>query len=110
MARLVFCVDEISQIRALDRAQALLPACPGKGERDIADYLPHGTTNLLGAFNFKADTVIGGASSPAGAVVPKCLETVYHQVADRFVLHMIIDNYGAYTASAIKRCFYSRTL
>jgi len=46
---LVLCVDEKSQIQALDRSQPVLPMRPGQAERRRPDYLRHGTTNLFAA-------------------------------------------------------------
>src|SRR6184192_2356422 len=56
---LVLCVDEKSQIQALDRTAPILPLRPGQAERRAPDYLRHGTTNLFAALDFKAGTVIG---------------------------------------------------
>src|SRR6202171_5034039 len=53
---LVLCVDEKSQIQALDRSQPLLPMRPGQAERHAPDYLRHGTTNLFAALDFNAGT------------------------------------------------------
>src|SRR3954463_10728139 len=56
---LVLCVDEKSQIQALDRTQPLLPLRPGQAERRTHDYERHGTTSLFAALDVKAGTVIG---------------------------------------------------
>ena len=56
---LVLCVDEKSQIQALDRTQPLLPMRPGQAERRTHDYKRHGTTSLFAALDVKAGTVIG---------------------------------------------------
>jgi hypothetical protein len=50
---LVFCVDEKSQIQALDRTQPLLPSRPGQLERGTHDYKRHGTTSLFAALELK---------------------------------------------------------
>src|SRR5437879_11468984 len=54
----VFCVDEKSQIQALDRTQPLLPLRPGQAERRTHDYERHGTTSLFAALNLKTSRVI----------------------------------------------------
>jgi transposase len=54
----VFCVDEKSQIQALDRTQPLLPMRPGQAERRTHDYKRHGTTTLFAALNVKTSTVV----------------------------------------------------
>jgi len=56
---LVLCVDEKSQIQALDRTQPLLPMRPGQIERRTHDYKRHGTTSLFAALDVKTGTVIG---------------------------------------------------
>ncbi len=56
---LVLCVDEKSQVQALDRTQPLLPLRPGQAERRTHDYVRHGTTSLFAALDVKAGTVIG---------------------------------------------------
>src|ERR1700687_6487750 len=56
---LVLCVDDKSQIQALDRTQPLLPMRPGQAERHTHDYKRHGTTSLFAALDVKAGTIIG---------------------------------------------------
>ncbi len=56
---LVFCVDEKSQIQALDRTQPMLPLRPGQLERPTHDYKRHGTTSLFAALELKTSRVIG---------------------------------------------------
>ena len=56
---LVFCVDEKSQIQALDRTQPMLPMRPGQLERRTHDYKRHGTTSLFAALELKTNRVIG---------------------------------------------------
>ena len=55
----VLCIDEKSQIQALDRTQPLLPMRPGQVERRTHDYKRHGTTSLFAALDVKAGTIIG---------------------------------------------------
>jgi transcriptional regulator with XRE-family HTH domain len=56
---LVLCVDEKSQIQALDRTPPLLPMRPGQAERRSHDYVRHGTTSLFAALDTKTGTIIG---------------------------------------------------
>jgi hypothetical protein len=56
---LVLCVDEKSQIQALDRTQPLLPMRPGQVERHTHDYKRHGTTSLFAALDVKAGAIVG---------------------------------------------------
>jgi DDE superfamily endonuclease len=55
----VFCVDEKSQIQALDRTAPLLPMRPGQAERRAHDYKRHGTTSLFAALDVQSGKVIG---------------------------------------------------
>jgi transposase len=101
---LVLCVDEKSQIQALDRSQPVLPMRPGQAERRTPDYLRHGTTNLFAALDFRAGTVIGELHQRHRAIeFRKFLETIDHQVPEQFELHLIIDNYATHKTPAIKR-------
>jgi hypothetical protein len=52
----VLCVDEKSQVQALDRTQPMLPMRPGQVERRTHDYKRHGTTSLFAALDVKAGT------------------------------------------------------
>jgi hypothetical protein len=56
---LVLCVDEKSQIQALDRTEPLLPMRPGQVERRTHDYTRHGTTSLFAPLDANTGTVIG---------------------------------------------------
>ena len=56
---LVLCVDEKSQIQALDRTRPLLPLRPGQVERRTHDYVRHGTTSLFAALDARTGQVIG---------------------------------------------------
>jgi hypothetical protein len=56
---MVLCVDEKSQIQALDRTQPILPLAPGIPERRTHDYMRHGTTTLFAALHIATGEVIG---------------------------------------------------
>jgi transposase len=56
---IVLCVDEKSQVQAIDRTQPLLPMRPGQAERRTHDYKRHGTTSLFAALDVKAGTIVG---------------------------------------------------
>jgi len=56
---MVLCVDEKSQIQALDRTQPILPLAPGIPERRTHDYMRHGTTTLFAALDIATGAVIG---------------------------------------------------
>ena len=55
----MLCVDEKSQIQALDRTQPLLPLATGQIERRTHDYVRHGTTSLFAALDVKTGKVLG---------------------------------------------------
>jgi transposase len=94
---LVLCVDEKSQIQALDRTQPLLPLRPGIPARQTHEYKRNGTTTLFAALSMLDGTVIGD-----------CMPRHRHQEFIRFLqlinvktpldldLHLIIDNYGTH--------------
>lgn len=104
----VFCLDEKSQIQALDRTQPLLPMTPGQVERRTHDYARHGTTSLFAALN-----------AATGQVIGKCQRRHRHQEFLKFLqhldqqivhkpnqaIHLIMDNYGTHKAPAVKRWF-----
>jgi transposase len=56
---MVLCVDEKSQIQALDRTQPILPLAPGVAQRRTHDYMRHGTTTLFAALDIATGEVIG---------------------------------------------------
>ena len=101
---IVFCVDEKSQIQALERTQPLLPMRPGIPARQTHDYTRHGTTTLFAALNMLDGTVIGD-----------CMPRHRHQEFIRFLqtidtktpldldLHLIVDNYGTHKHPRVQR-------
>ncbi len=94
---IVLCVDEKSQIQALDRTQPLLPLRPGIPARQTHDYKRNGTTTLFAALSMLDGKVIGD-----------CMPRHRHQEFIRFLkridaetpreldLHLIVDNYGTH--------------
>jgi transposase len=94
---LVLCVDEKSQIQALDRTQPLLPLRPGLAARQTHDYKRNGTTTLFAALSMLDGRVIGD-----------CMLRHRHQEFIRFLkrldaempaslhLHLVVDNYGTH--------------
>jgi transposase len=104
----VLCVDEKSQVQALDRTQPLLPMGPGHPERRSHDYVRHGTTSLFAALDVKTGVVIG-----------RCQKRHRHQEFVRFLddvdeivtateapdvsVHLVMDNYGTHKTAPVKR-------
>lgn len=101
---LVLCVDEKSQIQALDRTQPLLPLRPGQVERRTHDYKRHGTTTLFAALNAKTGEVIGECHRRhRSAEFRKFLVSIDKAVPQTLDVHLILDNYGTHKTPAIKR-------
>ena len=100
---LVLCVDEKSQIQALDRTQKSLPMFPGRLGTTTHDYKRNGTTTLFAALNVFEGTVIG-----------TCMSGHRHQEFIRFLrqiddktppdldLHLIVDNYATHKHPKVK--------
>ena len=98
----VLCVDEKSQIQALDRTAPMLPMQPGLPERRTHDYLRHGTTTLFAALEIAT-----------GKVTATCQPRHRHQEFGRFLrqvaraypdgeLHLVMDNYAAHKRIEIR--------
>lgn len=106
---LVLCVDEKTQIQALDRSQPVLPMRPGQPERRTHDYTRHGTTSLFAALNVKSGTVIGQLHRRHRSIeFRKFLDTIDKAVPEDLDVHLIIDNYGTHKTPTIKRWLVKR--
>lgn len=100
---LVLCVDEKSQIQALDRKQPILPMRPGLIERRTHDYSRHGTTSLFAALDVKTGEVIGECHRRHRAIeFRKFLDRIDKAVPEALDIHMILDNYGTHKTPAIR--------
>ncbi|MQT02792.1 IS630 family transposase [Streptomyces jumonjinensis] len=102
----VLCVDEKSQIQALDRSQPVLPTMPGMPERPTHDYLRHGITSLFAAFNIADGTVIGELHRRhrrhRAIEFKKFLVTIDKAVPRGLDVHLVCDNYATHNTSEIK--------
>jgi transposase len=99
---LVLCVDEKSQIQALDRTQPLLPLRPGQVERRTHDYKRNGTTSLFAALDAKTGKVIGECHKRHRTTeFRKFLNTIDRSVPDHLDVHLILDNYGTHKTPSI---------
>jgi transposase len=106
---LVLCVDEKSQIQALDRTQPLLPMRPGQVERRTHDYERHGTTSLFAALDVKTGKVIGACHRRhRAAEFRKFLDTIEANVPADLDVHVIVDNYGTHKTAEIRAWFAKR--
>jgi transposase len=106
---LVLCVDEKSQIQALDRTQPLLPLRPGQAERRTHDYKRHGTTSLFAALDVKAGTVIGKCLPRHRAQeFRRFLDTVETNVPKDLDIHVVMDNASSHKTKLIRDWFAKR--
>jgi transposase len=94
---LVLCVDEKSQIQALERTQPMLPMMPGLPERRTHDYERHGTTTLFAALDIATGEVIGEMHRRhRSSEFLKFLHTIEANVPDKLDVHLVMDNYGTH--------------
>jgi transposase len=106
---MVLCVDEKSQIQALDRTQPLLPMRPGQIERRTHDYVRHGTTSLFAALDVKTGEVIGECHRRHRSVEFRAfLDRIDAEVPAQLDVHLIVDNYGTHKTDLIKRWLAKR--
>jgi len=99
----VLCVDEKSQIQALDRSQPVLPMMPGMPERRTHDYHRNGITSLFAAFNIADGTVIGELHRQHRASeFRKFLTTIDKTVPAELDIHVVCDNYGTHKTPATR--------
>src|SRR5499427_125452 len=99
----VLCVDEKSQIQALDRSRPVLPMMPGMPERRTHDYLRHGITSLFAAFNIADGTVISELHRRHRAIeFRKFLATIDKAVPAGLDVHLVCDNYATHNTPEIK--------
>ena len=93
----VLCVDEKSQIQALDRTAPLLPMRPGQAERRTHDYKRHGTTSLFAALDVKSGKVLGQTHHRHRSIeFRKFLDRIAASVPPDQQVHIIMDNYGTH--------------
>lgn len=104
---IVLCVDEKSQVQALDRTQPILPMRPGLPEQRTNDYERHGTTSLFAALDVATGKVIGKCHRRhRHQEFLKFLELVDSKLpADTKEVHLILDNYGTHKTSKVVRWF-----
>jgi len=106
---LVLCVDEKSQIQALDRSQPILPMRPGQAERRAHDYKRNGTTSLFAALDTKTGKVIGQLNRRHRSIeFRKFLDKIDTEVPPGLDVHLILDNYGTHKTATIHRWLLKR--
>ena len=100
---LVLCVDEKSQIQALDRSQPLLPMRPGQVERRTHDYTRHGTTSLFAALDVASGSVIGRCyPRHRSSEFRKFLDQIEANVPRDLDVHLVMDNYATHKTKPIR--------
>ncbi len=106
---LVLCVDEKSQIQALDRTQPIFPMRPGQAERRTHDYARYGTTSLFAALDVLTGRVIGECHRRHRSVEFRhFLDTIDAAVPEDLDVHIVLDNYGTHKTAIIQRWLAKR--
>jgi transposase len=100
----VLCVDEKSQIQALERAQPILPMDIGQPERRTHDYVRHGTTDLFAALDYATGNVLGKCFAQHRAKEFKLfLREIDGNVPSDLDVHVVLDNLSTHKTPEIKR-------
>ena len=100
---LVLCVDEKSQIQALDRTQPVLPMLPGIPERRTHDYKRNGTTSLFAALDVATGFVIGKCYRRHRAKeFLDFLKEIDARVPEELDVHVVMDNYATHKTATVK--------
>jgi transposase len=100
----VLCVDEKSQIQALDRTAPILPMLPGTPERATHDYKRSGTSSLYAALDLTTGKVLGRLHSRHRAIeFKKFLQAIDREVPDHLGVHLVLDNSSTHKTPAVQR-------
>jgi len=106
---IVLCVDEKSQIQALDRSQPMLPMRPGQAARRSHDYKRHGTTSLFAALDIATGAVIGKCYTRHRArEFRKFLDEIEAAVPGDLDIHVVMDNYATHKTPLIRNWLVKR--
>lgn len=106
---LVLCVDEKSQIQALDRSQPMLPMRPGQPARRSHDYKRHGVTSLFAALDVATGKVIGKCfPRHRAAEFRSFLDEIEANVPSHLDVHLVMDNYATHKTPLIRAWFAKR--
>ena len=105
----VLCVDEKSQIQALDRSQTVFPMRPGQAQRRSHDYVRHGTTSLFAALDVATGQVIGKCYPRHRAEeFRRFLDEIEAAVPGGQEVHLIWDNYATHKTATIRNWLAKR--
>jgi transposase len=100
----VFCLDEKTQVQALDRLVPVLPLSPGRLERHGFEYYRHGTLSLYAALNTRTGKVLGApVERHNSAALVAFLESLLASVPRRRQVHVILDNLSAHKSRFVER-------
>ncbi len=103
-AAVVLCVDEKTQVQALDRTAPILPLMPGVPERRTHDYVRNGTTNLYAALDVASGQVITSMTARHRAEeFRKFLNLIDKSVPDGLDIHIVLDNVSTHKSPSIQR-------
>jgi transposase len=106
---IVLCVDEKSQIQALDRSQPMLPMRPGQPARRSHDYTRHGTTSLFAALDIATGAVIGKCYARHRArEFRRFLDEIEAAVPGGLDVHLVMDNYATHKTPLIRNWLAKR--
>jgi transposase len=106
---LVLCIDEKSQVQALERTQPLLPMKPGQPERRTHDYVRHGTTSLFAALDIATGKVIGQCHRQhRHQEFLSFLKRVDREVPAEMEIHLVLDNYSTHKTPKVAAWFKKR--
>ena len=103
-AAVVLCVDEKTQVQALDRTAPILPLLPGVAERRTHDYKRNGTTNLYAALDVASGNVIHSLTAPhRAAEFLRFLKLIDASVPAHLGVHVVLDNSSTHKTPAVQR-------
>lgn len=106
---LVLCVDEKSQIQALDRTQPVLPMRPGQIERGSHDYKRHGVTSLFAALDIATGRIISKCyPRHRSTEFRRFLDEIEAAVPEDLDIHLVMDNYATHKTQPIRNWFAKR--
>jgi transposase len=101
---LVLCVDEKSQVQALDRSAPVLPMMPADPQRQTHDYIRHGTTSLFAALDMASGRVYSSLHRRHRATeFKKFLAQLDREVPAAHDVHLVLDNYATHKTPEIRR-------
>lgn len=103
---IVLCVDEKSQVQALDRTQPIFPLRPGVPERQSHDYVRHGATSLFAALNIASGKVIAACHRRhRHQEFLRFLRKIEDEVPAELDIHLVLDNYATHKQPTVHRWF-----